>query len=198
MLKRQETTIKIKSDCEQDCYVSQKHLADSHLGQKHIAATNLFLFRFHYANMHTEFSLKKAHTIQFSRSTFLIRLLQSRPKLERILLQLCIFLKLLFCICIIKTKRENNKTKCTQVAAVTTVKDCRAIMVISKRSLQFLPRQKDQTCLAAYLKLAHQGSVQSLPVPASAPQASWLCSHTPAKPSRSSVVSIWDSDDIIT
>lgn len=56
-----------------------------------------------------------------------------------------------------------------------------------------LPHRKEQTCHAAYLKLEHQGSEQSLPRQVSALPAFWLCSRIPAKPSRCSGVSACDS-----
>lgn len=68
------------------------------------------------------------------------------------------------------------------------------IIVSEKKPPQPLPRQKEQTCLAACLKLARPGTEQSHPSPASAPPASWLCSHTPAEPSQCSVVSAWKSE----
>lgn len=52
-----------------------------------------------------------------------------------------------------------------------------------------LPHQTERTCLAACLKLAHPGTEQSRPSPASAPPASWPCSQTPAEPSQCSWVS---------
>lgn len=77
---------------------------------------------------------------------------------------------------------------------VATKEDCKASVVVSKKSSQSLPHQKEQTCLAACLRLAHQGTEQSHPSPASVPPASWLCSHIPAEPSQCSWVSTWDSE----
>ena len=71
---------------------------------------------------------------------------------------------------------------------LATEEDWGSIEISSRKCPQSLPHQKEQTCLAACLKLARRGTEQSHPSPASAPPASWLCSHTPAEPSRCSVV----------
>ena len=87
-------------------------------------------------------------------------------------------------------QKSHNKGRYLVLA---TEEDWGALEVRSEKSAHSLPHQKEQTCLAACLKLAYRGTEQSHPSPASSPPASWLCFRIPAELSQCSVVSAWKS-----